>query len=256
MQAPSATAGRWSRRERALGCRRPAGGPVRQGEAPCERQTPRRRPRRARRLLTAAAAAVALVGLVALDRRAGGRRVRAPAPGPWATRPATSSRPATTAACRPTSDSTDQLPLYDGLTPLRDDVTGADIDSKFLPEDFTPIGATTEEQTGRPGLRLLYDSYGIAHIYGQTRYDVAFGAGWATARDRLLLLLLGRGPARAAVADVPGIDAFSPGHERPVVRPERRDRGARHRPGDSSSSRRTAPRAGRSSPTPRRTPTA
>ena len=38
---------------------------------------------------------------------------------------------------------------------------------------------------------------------------MAFGAGWATARDRLLLLLLGRGPARAAVADVPGIDAFS-----------------------------------------------
>ena len=30
-----------------------------------------------------------------------------------------------------------------------------------------------------------------------------------TARDRGLLLQLGRGPARAAVADVPGIDAFS-----------------------------------------------
>ena len=105
--------------------------------------------------------------------------------------------------------STDQLALYDGLTPLRDDISQADIDSHYLPEDFTPIGATTEEQTGRPGLRLLYDSYGIAHVYGQTRYDTAFGAGWATARDRLLLLLLGRGPARAAVADVPGIDAFS-----------------------------------------------
>ena len=43
----------------------------------------------------------------------------------------------------------------------------------------------------------------------QTRADVAFGAGWVTARDRMLLLQLGRGPARAAVADVPGIDAFS-----------------------------------------------
>ena len=38
---------------------------------------------------------------------------------------------------------------------------------------------------------------------------MAFGAGWATARDRQLLLQVGRGPARAAVADIPGLDAFS-----------------------------------------------
>ena len=38
---------------------------------------------------------------------------------------------------------------------------------------------------------------------------MAFGAGWVTARDRQLLLLAGRGPSRAAVADIPGINAFS-----------------------------------------------
>jgi hypothetical protein len=107
------------------------------------------------------------------------------------------------------ANSTDQLALYDGLTPLRGNVTDADIDSHYLPEDFQPIGPTHEENTGRPGLRLVYDQYGVPHIYGQTRDDVAFGAGWATARDRGLLIELGRGPARAAVADVPGIDAFS-----------------------------------------------
>jgi Penicillin amidase len=108
-----------------------------------------------------------------------------------------------------TQNSTDQLPLYSGLTPLRDNVTDTDIDRFFLPEDFQPIGQTHEEQTGRPGLRLIYDSYGIPHIYGETRADVAFGAGWTTARDRQLLILLGRGPARAAVADIPNLDAFS-----------------------------------------------
>ena len=36
-----------------------------------------------------------------------------------------------------------------------------------------------------------------------------FGAGWAMARDRGLLIQFGRGPARAAVADIPGLDAFS-----------------------------------------------
>ena len=39
--------------------------------------------------------------------------------------------------------------------------------SYFLPENFAPIGATHEEQTGRPGLRLIYDSYGIPHVYGR-----------------------------------------------------------------------------------------
>ncbi len=108
-----------------------------------------------------------------------------------------------------TANSTDQLPLYSGLTPLRDDISMDDINSHFLPENFAPIGATHEEDTGRSGLQLIYDSYNIPHIYGDTREDVAFGAGWATARDRGLLIQLGRGPARAAVADIPNLDAFS-----------------------------------------------
>ena len=108
-----------------------------------------------------------------------------------------------------TENSTDQLPLYAGLTPLRDDVTMADIERFFLPEDFQPIAPVREEVTGRPGLRLFYDAYGIPHVYGETRADVAFGAGWTTARDRGLLVQVGRGPARVAVADVPNIDAFS-----------------------------------------------
>ncbi len=108
-----------------------------------------------------------------------------------------------------TVNSTDQLPLYSGLSPLRDNITMTDINNFFLPENFAPIGATTVEVTGRPGLTLLYDSYGIPHITGVTRADVAFGAGWVTARDRGLLIQIGRGPARVAVADVPNIDAFS-----------------------------------------------
>ncbi|MEZ5501686.1 MAG: penicillin acylase family protein [Halioglobus sp.] len=110
----------------------------------------------------------------------------------------------------PTSkNSLDQLALYDGLTPLRANVTDADIEKFYLPEDFKPIGETVEEPTGRPGTTILYDEFGVAHVTGQTREDMAFGAGWVTARDRSLLVGLGRGPARAAVADVPGIDAFS-----------------------------------------------
>ena len=108
-----------------------------------------------------------------------------------------------------TDNSLDQLPLYDGLTPLRGDITDADIDEHFLAANFEPVGATTEEPTGRPGTTILYYSFGVPHITGETREDLAFGAGWVSARDRGLLVELGRGPARVAIADVPGIDAFS-----------------------------------------------
>ena len=50
-----------------------------------------------------------------------------------------------------TTNSLDQLPLYDGLTPLRGNVTDADINGSTCPRTSTPIGATHEEQTGRPG---------------------------------------------------------------------------------------------------------
>src|SRR5262249_25117192 len=103
----------------------------------------------------------------------------------------------------------DQLPLYSGLTPLRDNITLADINTFYLPENFAPIGIGHDEVTGRPGLTLRYAAYGIPHVYGNTRADVAFGAGWTMARDRGLLIQFGRGRARVAVADVPNIDAFS-----------------------------------------------
>ena len=127
-----------------------------------------------------------------------------------------------------TTNSTDQLPLYSGLTPLRDKVTSDDINRLYLPEDFQPIGQTHEEPTGRPGLRLIYDSYGIPHIYGQTRADVAFGAGWAIARDRSLLLTLGRGAGAGRGRRRPQPRRLQPGDQRADVRAERLHRGAGH----------------------------
>ena len=84
-----------------------------------------------------------------------------------------------------TANSTDQLPLYDALTPLRGNVTDASIAADYLPENFKPVGATHVENTGHAGTTVVYDAYGIPHITGKTRADLAFGAGWVTARDRL-----------------------------------------------------------------------
>ena len=65
-----------------------------------------------------------------------------------------------------TDESRDQLPLYDDLTPLRGNVTDADIDKYFLPEDFKPVGATREEPTGRPGTTILYDLLALDQARG------------------------------------------------------------------------------------------
>jgi acyl-homoserine lactone acylase PvdQ len=109
----------------------------------------------------------------------------------------------------PTSpNSRDQLELYSGLTPLRRNVTAADLNKFYLPMDFKPIGETRVEPTPNPDVTITYDAYGIPHIKGKTRSAMEYGAGWVMARDRNLLFDLGRNPARAAVADIPGIDAF------------------------------------------------
>ena len=101
--------------------------------------------------------------------------------------------------------------------------------------------------TGRPGLRLVYDTYGIPHVYGKTRDDLAFGAGWTTARDRGLLMQLGRGPARVAVADVPGINAFCLVTSGAVASPRAR-RPRRWSPSSRSCSSKTYGAKGRADP--------
>src|SRR5262249_10630987 len=68
----------------------------------------------------------------------------------------------------PTVHSTDQLPLYDSLTPLRGNVSVDDIERLYKPEDFEPNGPTTAVETGRQGLTILRDSFGVPFIYGTT----------------------------------------------------------------------------------------
>jgi hypothetical protein len=106
------------------------------------------------------------------------------------------------------SHSTDQIPLYEGLAPFHEHISASTIASHFKPETLGPIGATTTEATGRPGLTIVRDSFGVPHITGKTRDDVSFGAGFVAAVDRGLLLQLGRKASRVAVAFVPGVDAF------------------------------------------------
>jgi acyl-homoserine lactone acylase PvdQ len=107
-------------------------------------------------------------------------------------------------------DLTSQLPLYDGLTPLRGDVTRSDLTRFYKPETLGLGGAKpTRVERPKTGVTIDRDKWDVPHIYGRTRADTEFGAGWATAEDRGLDLQLLRGPARISALDVPGYDAFS-----------------------------------------------
>lgn len=107
--------------------------------------------------------------------------------------------------------STDQIPLYDGLTSRFDQVGPRDLRRYFKSARFGLGGQRPSrvEKTGRKGLRILRDRYGVAHVYGRTRSDVMYGAGWVTAADRGVLLSLLRYPGRIAAIDVPNLDPFS-----------------------------------------------
>jgi acyl-homoserine lactone acylase PvdQ len=110
-----------------------------------------------------------------------------------------------------TKNSTDQIALYEGLTRLRDNVTNADLRKYFKRETLglAPGDRAVRVERPRRGVTITRDRWGVPHVEGTTAENVAFGAGWATAADRQLIMELLRGPGRIAALDAPGVNAFS-----------------------------------------------
>src|SRR3954466_3499290 len=103
-----------------------------------------------------------------------------------------------------------QAQMYDALTPLFNNVTDADLQTKFKSEGFGvgPDGPGTVEPTPRAGGTITRAKSNVPHIAGFTRADVTWATGWVTQEDRGLLLAQGRNPARLAAIDAPNIEAF------------------------------------------------
>ena len=100
--------------------------------------------------------------------------------------------------------------MYDALTPLFDDVTPRDLTRHFKSEKLgiKGQGRMKRERVPRRGVRIFRDRFDVPHIYGRTNDDVTWGAGWAVAHDRELLLEQARYNARVAVIDAPGLSAI------------------------------------------------
>lgn len=85
---------------------------------------------------------------------------------------------------------TDQLDMYDSLVQGAPDVTAADLQKYFKDASFGVKPDDIERQyEPRPGVTVLRDAgFGVPHVYGKTRSDVMFGAGYVSAEDRLFMM--------------------------------------------------------------------
>ncbi len=102
-----------------------------------------------------------------------------------------------------------QAEMYDGLTPLFDNVKPGDLTKYFKSERLGVDNATptTVENVPRPGVTIVRDSYNVPHVTGATHDDGVWAAGWIAAADRGLLLTQARNNARVAAISAPGLDA-------------------------------------------------
>ena len=102
-----------------------------------------------------------------------------------------------------------QALMYDGLTPLFDDVTGPDLTKYFKSEKYgiSTAGPGTTETVPRAGVTIVRDKYDVPHVSATTHAGGVWAAGWIAAEDRGLLLQQARNNARVAAIDAPGLDA-------------------------------------------------
>jgi acyl-homoserine lactone acylase PvdQ len=104
-----------------------------------------------------------------------------------------------------------QAQMYDGLTPLFDRVTSADLTRYFKSERFgvDTSGPGTPEAVPRPGVTITRDRFDVPHVRATTHDGGVWAAGWIAAEDRGFLLEQARNDARVAAIDAPGLSAIN-----------------------------------------------
>jgi acyl-homoserine lactone acylase PvdQ len=112
---------------------------------------------------------------------------------------------------QPPDSFVNQQPLYVGIMPAAARLRPAQLNTFYKDTDFGTIpGGVASTSEPRPGVEILRDArFGMAHIYGDTRYDVLFGAGYATAEERLFLMDAVRRTAKGTLAGLLGPSAAS-----------------------------------------------
>ena len=93
--------------------------------------------------------------------------------------------------------------MYSSLTTAAPNITAAQIGKFFKDATFgVKSGDVAGSESPEPGVTIVRDKqFGVPHIYGDTRAELMFGIGYATAEDRLFFIdalrHAGQGDARA-----------------------------------------------------------
>lgn len=111
-----------------------------------------------------------------------------------------------TATGEPPDSFIDQLPLYEGLLYEAPQLERGDLFEFFKTERFgLPERQVASETSPRNGVVIKRDRrFQVPHIFGRTRSDAMFGAGYATAQDRLFLMDVLRHSGRAELTELIG----------------------------------------------------
>ncbi|HYC56061.1 MAG TPA: penicillin acylase family protein [Candidatus Binatia bacterium] len=102
-------------------------------------------------------------------------------------------------------NNTDQRALYDLLVQAAPALTSNDLPEFFKDASF---GVRNEDvvrrYSPRAGVEVLRDRWGVPHVYGVTRSDTLFGAGYVTGEDRLFMVDVLRHMARGRMTELLG----------------------------------------------------
>src|SRR5579872_1764108 len=74
---------------------------------------------------------------------------------------------------------------------------------------LSPAVSEKEEPTLHQPVEILFDRWGVPHIYAKNTDDLFFAQGWITARDRLFQLDMWRRIGTGKVAEVLGPSALA-----------------------------------------------
>jgi acyl-homoserine lactone acylase PvdQ len=100
----------------------------------------------------------------------------------------------------------DQLGMYRDLIYAAPGLSAANIGNYFKDASFgVPSGQAERTYSPRAGVIVVRDkAFGVPHVYGNTRSDVIFGAGYVGAEDRLFFMDVLRHAGRAQLSGFAG----------------------------------------------------
>ena len=104
-----------------------------------------------------------------------------------------------------------QQPLYVGIMPHAATLGPGDLNTYYKRTNFGSMpGGQASVETPHTGVHVYRDgAFDMAHIYGDNRYDVMFGAGYVSAEERLFLMDAIRRTAKGTLAGLLGPSAAS-----------------------------------------------